>query len=106
MILDAAQSQSLKERGQQIAMDFSGLWRDAVVDEFRGWVAIQKARGLTWITIEQFRSQARSHPDSHKAWGALPRILVAAGLIRPTGEYIKAAAPKTHAHPVAKWRIA
>lgn len=109
--LDPVASAELKHAGQQLALDFSGEWKDDVIVAFAGWVAMQKAKGLRSITIEQFRASTTLQPHSHKAWGALPRILVAKGLIRPAldGEgqqrYQRAAAPKTHAHPVAVWEI-
>ena len=49
----------LKRAGQQLALDFSGSWAEEVVMEFRGWAAIEKARGLERTTIERFRATAR-----------------------------------------------
>ena len=103
--LDPERGEALKIRGQQLALDLAGDWAERVVLEFRGWAAIEKARGMRTCTIEAFRAEARNQPPSHKAWGSLPRLLVKAGLITPTGEYRKAAAPKTHCHPVALWRL-
>ena len=105
MQLDAARSAELKAAGLQLALAFAGDWPERVVMEFRGWAAIEKARGMRTCTIERFRAEATQHPTSTKAWGALPRMLVKAGLISPTGEYVKAASPRTHAHPVARWHL-
>lgn len=110
-MLDAAQGSALKEQGMQLAIDFAGDWPEEVILELRAWLAVQKAIGLTNISIEQFRSQAKSQPDSHKYWGSLPRMACKAGLLAPmldqAGErvYRRAASPKTHAHPVAMWRL-
>lgn len=110
-MLDARLSAELKAQGVQLALELAGPWKETVVEEFRGWAAIQRARGETTCTIEQFRSQARQHPKSANAWGALPGKLVEAGLIRPSlnaeGEQRRrrAAAPKTHAHPVLLWEF-
>lgn len=107
--LDAAAGEALKEQGQQLALDFSGDWADEVVMAFRAWAAVEKARGLKSFTIEQFRAATSVQPESHKAWGALPSKLHRMGLIAPSldesGEprYQRAAAPKTHAHPVRVW---
>lgn len=98
--------ESLKRSGMQLALVFAGDdWAVLVVAEFRAWLAEQKALGLTWITVEQFRSQAANQPESHKACGSLPRLLCRAGLIAPTGQFVRAASPRTHAHPVSKWRV-
>ena len=95
----------------QLALDVNVEWAEHVLVEFRAWLTVQKARGLKTITVEEFRSQAKNLPSSHKAWGSLPRIACRAGLIKPAidpaGEriYRRAAALKTHAHPVALWRV-
>jgi hypothetical protein len=112
MILDAPQSAALKAHGQQLAIDFAGDWPERVLAELRGWCAIEKARGMSTMTVEQFRAGARTHPDSHQAWGSLPRLACAAGIIEPvfipgTNQQVRvrAASPKTHAHEVKVWRI-
>lgn len=111
MQLDATASAARKDKGMQLALEFAGEWRERVLEEFTGWVAIQKARGLRTVTIEQFRAEAKNHPESHKAWGTLPAIAIRAGVIEraldASGEpiYRRAAAPKTHAHPVGVYLI-
>lgn len=111
MRLNPAESARLKSEGQQLALDFSGPWARRVLEAFAAWAAVQKLRGLKTCTIEQFRAETACQPDTHKAWGALPRLLVANELIEPlldgAGEpvYRRAAAPKTHAHPVRVWRL-
>ena len=111
MKLDAEASLAGKEAGQQLALLFAVEWSSDVVKEFRNWSAKQKLMGQRTITIEQFRSQSNAVPNSHKAWGCLPRLLMQARLVRPAmtedGEprYMRAAAPKTHAHPVRLWRL-
>lgn len=86
-MLDAAQGSALKEQGMQMAIDFAGDWPEEVILELRAWLAVQKAIGLTNISIEQFRSQAKSQPDSHKCWGSLPRMACKAGLLAPMLEF-------------------
>jgi len=108
---DRIEGNARKQAGQQLALDFSGVWRDLVLAAFADWLQAQKALGLKTVTIEAFRAQAQVLPASHKAWGALPRALCSAGLIAEhlDGEgnpvYVRAASPKTHAHPVRVWRV-
>lgn len=110
-MLDAAAGEALKERGQQLALDLAGDWAERVVHEFRGWAAVEKARGMRTCTIERFRAEAQNHPATHKAWGSLPGLLVRAGVLSPAmhedGSPVtrKAAAPKTHAHYVRVWHL-
>lgn len=109
--LDAAESARRKAEGRLVAITNAGAWREAVIAEASAWCKAQRARGLRTVTIEEFRAQAKVQPESHKAWGVLPRLLVAAGMLRPLidahGEpvYKRAASPKTHAHPVRVWEL-
>lgn len=113
MNLDARAGAELKEAGQQLALDFAGVeWQERVVYAFAAWAAVQRFKGLRTCTIEQFRAaHPEFKPESHKAWGALPRVLLKACLIHENlgadGEpqYRRAAAPKTHAHPVRVWGL-
>lgn len=111
MLLDATASEAAKTAGMQLALTFSGAWQDEVIAELAGWLATEKARGTRTCTIEQFRAQCKTRPTSPNAWGSLPRMAAKAGLIAravdSAGEpiYRKAAAPKTHAHPVGVYRI-
>lgn len=106
-----AEGLSLKERGQQLALDLAGDWQQRVTDEFRAWAAIQQARGLRTFVMEEFRAQARNHPHSHKAWGAWTTALRKAGLIAAHCDasgnqvYKRAASPRTHGHVVGVWTI-
>jgi len=107
--LDAPQAQRRKLAGQQLALEFDDSWHERVIDEFRAWARQRLAMGLRLATIEEFRASAQCQPRSHKAWGALPRLLVRAGLIGAhthadgSPVYVRAASVKTHAHPVRQW---
>lgn len=103
--LDAQRGAALKQAGMQAALFASGDWQHEVMAEFRLWLARQKRAGQKWITVEQFRAEAKAHPASHQAWGSLSRIACAAGLIAPTGQYVKASSPRTRAHPVQLWAV-
>jgi hypothetical protein len=110
MTLNAEASRAAKEHGQQLAIDFATDWRDAVLLELRGWIAIHKARGFTEMTFEQFRHEARNQPASPKAWGGLAAVACRAGLIAPKthsdGSPVmrNAESVKTRAHPVRVWQ--
>lgn len=103
--------ESRKSRGMQLALDYSGDWADEVLGELAAWLWAQKRIGLTTITVEQFRAQARRQPASANAWGSLPRMAMKAGLIAPhmvapgVQMRVKAASPRTHAHEVKSWVI-
>ena len=100
-----ALGRELKREGQDRAARNAGdEWCDRIIELLRDWCAIRRGRK---VTIEEFRQHvpAADWPDSSKAWGALPRMAVAAGLLQPTGEYVKARSPRTHAHPVSLWRV-
>lgn len=111
MTTDIVTGETLKREGMQMALSFAGDWSDEVVLEFRGWIAVEKARGLKTVTIEQFRSQAKAQPRSHKCWGSAPRLFCKAGLIAPKTRddgsqvTVKAASPKTHAHEIRVWLV-
>jgi hypothetical protein len=110
-MLNAAASLKAKESGQQLALFLEPEWKDAVLLELRGWLAIHKAQGHSTMTFEQFRHEARNQPASFKAWGALPRVACAAGLLapmkHPDGSPVVRAAEsvKTHGHCVRVWRL-
>lgn len=109
ILLDPQEGQRRKAEGQQLALDIDETWAERMVSEFRAWAARRVAMGLKVATIEEFRASTTCQPRTHKAWGSAPRLLVKAGLIRsqlhPDGSpvYVKAAAVKTHAHPVRQW---
>ena len=98
-----------KRRGQKQALDHSGpVWMSKVMQTMRFWLVLRKARSESLFRFEEFRAYCEQFhdlvPQSHFAWGALPRVALCAGLIEFTGEYVKAESPKTHSHPVRVWR--
>lgn len=110
-MLNATASHAAKQQGMQLALQMSGDWRDEILIELRGWIAMHKARGHTTMTVEQFRAEARNQPASHKAWGAFTNMARAEGLIapmqHPDGSPVMrlAESVKTHRHPVRCWRL-
>lgn len=111
MQLNRPLGHALKEQGMQRALVSSGSWSERVLDEFRAWIDEQRELGFKTVTIEAFRAQAKNQPNSHQAWGSMPSIAQAAGLIEPEWAApgiqarVKAAAPKTHCHEVRVWRL-
>ena len=108
-MLNATASRAAKDRGQQMSIMFDGEWTAAVLVELEAWIATRRAQGVTEMTFEQFRHAAVSQPHSFKAWGSLPRLACAAGLIAPMvhadGSPVMRAAEslKTHCHHVRVW---
>lgn len=111
MELDRQQGEALKERGQQLVLDWAGDWTERVLVELQGWLAMEKARGTKTFTMEMFRSQAKNLPDRHQSWGALTTVACKRGVIAPAlDEYgeqrtVKAASPLTHRHRVCVWLV-
>jgi hypothetical protein len=109
--LDAARGQALKDSGQQLALQFAGEWRDRVLAELQAWLAVEKARGTKTFTFEMFRSQAKSIPTKHQAWGSLASLACKRGLTAPAldqfGEQrtVKAASPLTRRHRICVWLV-
>lgn len=108
-MLNAIASLAAKEQGQQLALELAGDWKDRVLMELRGWLAIHRAQGNSTMTLEQFRADAKNQPASHKAWGSLPRLACKEGLIAPAlhGDGSPVTRPaesvKTHGHLVRVW---
>jgi hypothetical protein len=109
-ILNGAASRAAKDAGRQLALDYSGEWRDTILIDLSRWLREQKAAGRSEVVLESFRAVTTNHPVSTKAWGALPRMACRAGLIRAaTGsdgapKYRPAQAVRTRRHPVRVWR--
>ena len=96
--------QQLKLEGQQLTLDLAGEWTSNAIAALRLFCV-----GRDRFAFEEFRSAAAAYglaaPRSHKTWGALPRVAVKEGIIRPTTEYRAATSPRTHAHPVRVWEV-
>lgn len=100
-----------KEAGQQLAMFNSGLWRETVLDLLRRFAKARRNNGIPDFTMDHFRSWAETHtqlkaPHSLNAWGALPRLAMKAGIIKPTGMIDTAKRPASHGRLVRVWRAA
>lgn len=110
-LFDRLVSRAAKDAGQQLALDYSGEWRDTVLGEFDRWLRAERAAGRDEVVLEDFRASTHNHPASNKAWGALPRMACGAGLIQPavssdgSPKYRAARSVRTHAHPVRVWRV-
>jgi len=110
--LNRPEGQARKEAGQQLALSFDAEWRDEIMVEFRAWLEAQRAAGHSTVTIEAFRAQTRNHPPRPQAWGSMTTLACRKGLIAPAPDgfggqrMVKAAAPRTHSHPIGLWEIA
>lgn len=101
MALDIGQR--LKREGQDAVIAANAGWADCALAALRVWLSLPLHDKT--FAIEDFRRWALvdgglDQPSHHNAWGGLPRLAVAAGLIVWTGEYRAATSAKTHAHPV------
>ena len=113
MLLDARAGKAAKDAGMQLALDFAGQeWKERVIPAFAAWAAVQRYRGFKTCTIEAFRADNPGvQPQSHKAWGSLPKLLLTARLVhenldeRGEPHYRRAAAPKTRCHPIRVWGL-
>ena len=103
-MLDAEGARHAKSEGQQLTLEFSGDWIDAITDDLLAWMRERRAAGVTTMTMEQFRSSATRQPKSHKSWGALTTAMRKAGHLHPLG-YVASTSVKTHAHPVMLWEM-
>lgn len=108
-------AQELKEAGQKLALEHSGLpWLDQAMKALRLYCNLLKRRAYRGedspeFTMEEFRvyvieGKMLPEPKSLNAWGALPRVAVAEGLIEFTGEVTNAFRPKSHGRLVKVWR--
>lgn len=103
LALDIGIARTQRDEGIQRAADRSRPWADQALQDFVAYVRLHGE-----ATMEQWRyywtSRGRPQPGSPKAWGALAVRAAKSGMVTNTGRYVKAASPKTHAHPVPIWR--
>jgi hypothetical protein len=112
--LNLEEGRRRKRDGQKLALEAAGpTWTELAMGALKIFLAT-RLDDFGEFRFEQFRlfcsgdlSSLHSinlpPPKSSAAWGALPRIAQARGLIRFTGRYEAARSPKTHAHPVKIW---
>lgn len=103
-IVSAAAGRRLKDEGQALTLAHAGDWKDKALAEFKTWCRARVAGGQITITMEEFRSEAKAQPPSHKSWGGFTTMAKNLGLIE-FDTYVRSRSEKTHAHPVIRWRI-
>lgn len=107
--MNGQRGKELKEAGQQLALFHAEGWADTAMASLAEFCMQRKASGQRSFKFEDFRSFATSaglpHPNSHKIWGALPRIAIKRGMIAWTGEHVPAQSAKTHGHFVKCWMV-
>lgn len=101
-MFDDEEGKRLKDVGMQLALDYSGEWKDNALAALRLFVRERKE-----FTGEQFRywwlTNGGYAPPRHYCWGALFSHAARLGLMSKTGIYVSAQSSKTHSHPVAVW---
>ena len=74
----------------------------------RACAVVQKVHGGERILAEAWRTTCEEHgvrPHHPNAWGALTSAMSRRGVIRPTGEYVKATSTRNHGHPYQLWEV-
>jgi len=89
------------ETARQHAEAITPSWTELVLTRLEAWVSRQREP----FALEDFRFHIEQYfeelvPPSPNAWGAISRLGVNRGIIRPTREYRPARSPGTHGHPV------
>jgi len=89
------------ETARQHAEAFTLNWTEQVLACLEEWAPRQREP----FAFEDFRFHiVACHedllPPSPNAWGAISRLGIALGLLKPTGEFRPARSPGTHGHPV------
>lgn len=100
--------EQLKATGQALALEHVGQqW----VDRFKALakVYLSQVPAGALFAFEDIRAFASAcelpAPSTHKVWGAMPRVLIKAGLpMAMTDRSRKAHSPATHAHRVTLYR--
>jgi len=103
LALNLEEGRRRKRAGQRLVASHNSLWMSQALDDLRVFAA---ERGE--FTVEMFRATGkllhRPQPTSANCWGAFASVAIRAGIIEPTGKYIKASSVKTRAHPIAVYR--
>ena len=93
----------LRDAGIERAFENAGDWRDDALLALKRYCAISRE-----FCTEDFRlwwlTRGGYHPHTHHAWAGLFRTAEASGLVKPTGQFVMAKSPKTHAHRVRVYR--
>jgi hypothetical protein len=106
-------AQERKLNGQFAAARRAGQrWKDDMMIALRRYIAILEGGscGKPDLTFEGFRMYCEAErlpkPDSMNAWGSLPRVAVAAGIVLPTDRVLNAVRPASHARLIRVWSVA
>ena len=99
IILDRVESKRRKREGMERASAKNSAWmRERLFD------LTEYALTCRRFPMEFFRAwcvlNRRPEPSSSNCWGSFAAFAVAAGVIKPTDEWVKAASKRTHAHRV------
>lgn len=98
----------LKERAfERLGVREGEQWRDDLLRMFPRFAERLRSAGRTEFRIEEFREFALANgirePETHHAWGIVPRWLKSS--IQNTGQFEPATSARTHGHFVRVYRI-
>ena len=95
--------EALKAAGMAQVLENAGT---AFVD--RACAVVQKVHGGQQILAEDWRITCQEHgvtPHHVNGWGALTSSMARRGIIRATGQYVKANSKRNHSHPYQLWEV-
>ena len=95
--------EALKAAGMTQALERAGM---TFVE--RACAVVQKVHGGERILAEAWRATCEEHgvrPHHPNAWGALTSSMARRGIIRATGQYVKANSKRNHSHPYQLWEV-
>jgi hypothetical protein len=106
--LDLLASRAARDRGLSLVRSVNAEWVEAAMKGLREFAAARLARGISELTVEEFRAHWNANggaqPTKHNAWGALGNAVARSGwLVYVRHEAAKSV--KTHSHRIAVYRI-
>jgi hypothetical protein len=102
-VLDINQGKAERDAGIDLVTENNDDWFDRAMGLLIKWRAVRDAHGLGEQTflLEEFRAYALfeiERPRSPNAWGAFGMQARRARLIEGTGQFVRSAATRNHAH--------
>jgi len=103
LALNLEEGSRRKRAGMALAASRNSEWMQSALEDLRVFAAAREE-----FPMEVYRAYRKLRhmpaPTSPNCWGAFSSTAIKAGIIEPTGRYIKASSVKTRAHPVAVYR--
>lgn len=101
--------EALKAAGQAAVAQSSKEWRLKALTQLASYIGWRRQYAVPEFTMDAFRRDRGCYigdPPHHNAWGALPRVACARGLMRDTGRTAKANRAAARARMVKLWEPA